>query len=152
MPTPDRVDGMSEPRDTPGRDWIAVVRTSGTPAFATAFAPEATLEASVLSAPLRGAEAIGRFFTVTRGMYDSIAFTSEHGSSGHTYLEWSGTIFGGPVAGVTVLSRDTAGRITSVCLYHRPLGMVTRLAAELARRLSGQVDPSALGPARSASR
>jgi hypothetical protein len=80
---------------------------------------------------------LGLFFRATTRMYDSIAFTSEAKAGLTTYLEWSGTIFGGEVGGATVVSHDEAGLITSVRLYHRPLGMVTRFASELARRLSG---------------
>jgi hypothetical protein len=128
---------MSEQQQAPGADWSALVHKNGTPSFAEAFAAEATLEASVLSGPLRGAEAIGLFFRATTRMYDSIAFTSEAKAGLTTYLEWSGTIFGGEVGGVTVVSHDEAGLIASVRLYHLPLGMVTRFASELARRLSG---------------
>jgi len=142
---------MGEPQDVPGRDWVAVVRNARIPAFAAAFAPEVTLAASVLSAPLRGAEAIGRFFKATSSMYESIGFTSEYASQRRTYLEWSGTIFEGTVAGATILARDDSGRIMSMCLYHRPFGMVTRFAAELARRPSGQVDSAALATTESAS-
>jgi hypothetical protein len=48
------------------------------------------------------------------------------------------------VAGVTVLTRNAAGKIESVRLMHRPLSMVLAFSAELARRLQGKLDPELL--------
>jgi hypothetical protein len=124
----------------PGQDWIAIVRKSGTSEFATAFVAHSVLYASVLNAPCIGVERIGAFFAATGGMYDIIAFTRETKDGSKTFLEWEGKVFGEDVAGTTILTRDEAGLIESVQLYHRPLHIVVRFSAELRRRLQGRLD------------
>jgi hypothetical protein len=124
----------------PGQDWIAIVRKSGTSEFATAFVAHSVLYASVLNAPCIGVERIGAFFAATGGMYDTIAFTHETKDGSKTFLEWEGKVFGEDVPGTTILTRDEAGLIESVQLYHRPLHIVVRFSAELRRRLQGRLD------------
>jgi len=124
----------------PGQDWIAVVGKNGTREFATAFVAQPVLHASVLKAPCIGVEPIAAFFAVTSGMYDRLAFTHETKDSSKICLEWEGKVFGEDVAGTTILTRDDAGLIESVQLYHRPLHIVVRFSAELGRRLQGKLD------------
>jgi hypothetical protein len=124
----------------PGQDWIVIVRKNGTHEFATSFVAQPMLYASVLSAPCIGVERIAAFFAATSGMYDTIAFTHETKDDSKTFLEWDGKVFGEDVAGTTILTRDEAGLIESVQLYHRPLHIVVRFSAELRRRLQGKLD------------
>jgi hypothetical protein len=124
----------------PGQDWIAVLRKNGTKEFATAFVAQPMLYASVLNAPCIGVEPVAAFFAATSAMYDSIAFTHETKDGSKTCLEWEGKVFGKDVAGTTILTRDEAGLITSVQLYHRPLHIVVRFSDELRRRLHGKLD------------
>ena len=124
----------------PGQDWIAVVGKNGTREFATAFVAQPALHASVLNAPCIGVEPIAAFFAVTSGMYDRLAFTHETKDGSKICLEWEGKVFGEDVAGTTILTRNDAGLIESVQLYHRPLHMVVRFSAELGRRLQGKLD------------
>jgi hypothetical protein len=124
----------------PGQDWIAVVGKNGTSEFATAFVAQPVLHTSVLNAPCIGVEPIAAFFAVTSGMYDRLAFTHETKDSSKVCLEWEGKVFGEDVAGTTILTRNDAGLIESVQLYHRPLHIVVRLSAELGRRLQGKLD------------
>ena len=124
----------------PGQDWIAVVGKSGTSEFATAFVAQPVLHASVLNAPCIGVEPIAAFFAVTSGMYDRLAFTHETKDSSKICLEWEGKVFGEDVAGTTILTRNDAGLIESVQLYHRPLHIVVRFSAELGRRVQGKLD------------
>jgi len=124
----------------PGQDWIAVVGKNGTSEFATAFVAQPVLHASVLNAPCIGVEPIAAFFAVTSGMYDRLAFTHETKDSSKICLEWGGKVFGEDVAGTTILTRNDAGLIESVQLYHRPLHIVVRFSAELGRRLQGKLD------------
>ena len=42
----------------PGQDWISIVRKNDTAEFGKAFAPNPTLDASVLNGPCVGVEAI----------------------------------------------------------------------------------------------
>jgi hypothetical protein len=124
----------------PGQDWIAVVGKNGTREFATAFVAQPVLHASVLNAPCIGVEPIAAFFAVTSGMYDTLAFTHETKDGSKICLEWEGKVFGEDVAGTTILTRNDAGLIESVQLYHRPLHIVVRFSAELGRRLQGKLD------------
>jgi len=130
----------------PGQDWIAVVGKNGTSEFATAFVAQPVLHASVLNAPCIGVEPIAAFFAVTSGMYDRLAFTHETKDGSKICLEWEGKVFGEDVAGTTILTRNDAGLIESVQLYHRPLHIVVRFSAELGRRpelgrrLQGKLD------------
>jgi hypothetical protein len=55
-------------------------------------------------------------------------------------MEWQGEAFGSPIAGTTIVTRNEAGLIESIRLYHRPLSAVLRFSAELAKRLGGSVD------------
>jgi hypothetical protein len=58
-----------------------------------------------------------------------------------TYLEWQATAFGGmDLEGVTILTKDAAGRIVRAAIHHRPLGSALRFSAELRERLAGVVD------------
>jgi hypothetical protein len=134
-----------EKRHPPGHDWITVVRTSGTAAFATAFSANPVLDASVLNARCVGVEPIEALFEATRAIYQTLAFTSEAVVGPRTYLEWEARLFGEEVAGSTILTRDGAGLIERVQVYHRPLHMVLRFSAELARHLNGKVDPNLFG-------
>ena len=124
----------------PGQDWIAVVGKNGTSEFATAFVAQPVLHASVLNAPCIGVEPIAAFFAVTSGMYDRLAFTHETKDGSKICLEWEGKVFGEDVAGTTILTRNDAGLIESVQLYHRPLHILVRFSAELGRRLQGKLD------------
>jgi hypothetical protein len=138
---------MSENKQTraPGQDWIDIVRQNGTAQFATAFAQDVVLDASVMNAPRVGGEAVSAFFSATSGMYDRISFTYETVAGAKTYLEWEGQAFGMDVAGSTTLTRNRSGLIETIRLYHRPLHMVVKFSAELGRRLKGKLDPALFG-------
>jgi uncharacterized protein (DUF302 family) len=139
---------MSSPTSSrlPGAEWREILRQNGTTEFAAAFARNPVLETSVLNGPCIGVDAIGAFFAATAGgMYDSLAFTGEALDGRKTYLEWEGKALGRDVAGTTILTRNEAGLIQSIRLYHRPLPILLQFARELANRLQGKIDPSLLG-------
>jgi hypothetical protein len=127
----------------PGEDWIAIVRKSEMPEFAACFVANPVLHASVLSGPCAGVEAIATVLGAsTGGMYDTLVFTHETIDGPKTYLEWEGKAFGKSVGGSTILTRNAAGLIQTVQIYHRPLPMVLQFSAELENRLKGKVSPS----------
>ena len=127
----------------PGENWLALVRKSGTPEFAATFAANPVLYTSVLSGPCAGVETIATVLKASSGgMYDTLVFTHETVDGPKTYLEWEGKAFGKSVAGSTILTRDAAGLIQSIQIYHRPLPMVLQFSAELERRLLGRVSAS----------
>jgi hypothetical protein len=123
----------------PGNDWIAIVRKYGTAEFSRAFAPNATLDASVLNGPYVGLAAIAAFFVATSGgMYATIEFTHETTTGRKTYLEWQGTAFGKQVRGTTILTRNHEGLIEHIQPYHTPLQVVVEFSRELAKRLEAK--------------
>jgi hypothetical protein len=123
----------------PGEDWIALVRKSGTPEFAAAFAANPVLHASVLSGPCLSIEAVAVAIGAgTGGMFDELVFTHETVDGSKTYLEWEGEAFGKPVGGSTILTRNAAGQIQSIQIHHRPFPMVLKFSAELENRLKGR--------------
>jgi hypothetical protein len=127
----------------PGEGWIAIVRKSGTPEFAAAFAANPVLYASVLSEPCAGVELVETVIAAsTGGMYDTLVFTQETVDGPRTYLEWEGKAFGKSVGGSTILTRNASGLIENIQIYHRPLPMVLQFSAALENRLRGQVSPS----------
>jgi hypothetical protein len=127
----------------PGENWLALVRKSGTAEFAAAFAANPVLYTSVLSGPCAGVESIATVLKAsTGGMYDTLVFTHETVDGQKTYLEWEGEAFGKSVGGSTILTRDAAGLIQSIQIFHRPLPMVLQFSAELERRLMGRIPPS----------
>jgi hypothetical protein len=127
----------------PGEDWMAIVRKNGTPEFSAAFAANPVLQTSVMSGPCVGVEAVATVFAATAGgMYEMLAFTHETVDGPKTYLEWEGKAFGKSVGGSTILTRNEAGLIQSIQIYHRPLPMVLQFSAELENRLKGKVSPS----------
>ena len=133
----------------PGHNWIAIVKQNGTAEFGRAFAPNPTLDASVLNGPCVGVQAIAAFFAATSGgMYETIEFTHETTTGRKTYLEWQGTAFGKQVRGTTILTRNHEGLIEHIQLYHSPLPVVVEFSRELATRLRGKVDSALLNKER----
>jgi hypothetical protein len=135
----------NKPSRGPGQDWIDLVRKNGSAEFSKAFSETVVLDTSVMNASCVGVEVVGAFFSAASGMYDRIAFTHETVDGMKTYLEWEGQAFGMDVAGSTTLTRNGAGLIESIRLYHRPLHMVVKFSAELGRRLKAKVDPGLFG-------
>lgn len=105
-------------------------------AFAAAFTEDVVLDASVLSGSLRGAADIRTFLDATREMYDLIAFSNEANAGRCTFLQWEGLFEDRDVAGLTVLTKNAAGLIESIRLYHRPFSLVTAFSVELMRRVA----------------
>ncbi len=117
--------------------------------FGKAFAPNPTLDASVLNGPCVGVEAIAAFFAATSGgMYETIEFTHETTNGMKTYLEWQGKAFGKNVGGTTILTRNNEGLIENIQLYHSPLQVVVEFSRELAKRLQDKVDQALLNEER----
>lgn len=128
----------------PGAAWAEVIRRPTLEAFGAAFAPDVTLQASVLPKAIEGTADVRAFFDATRAMYDEIAFTREEDTFDRTYLEWSGIFAGQPVSGVTILAKNINGLIESVRLYHSPLYLVNAFSVDLLRRLAGKITASVL--------
>jgi hypothetical protein len=130
----------------PGYLWSEIIRRPTLEEFSAAFTANVTLDASVLPGTIRGAPDVRAFFDTTRGMYDTIAFTWEENGASRTYLEWEGEFAGRLVTGVTILSKDAAGSIESIRLFHSPLFLVNDFSADLLRRLAGKMMADVLRP------
>ena len=120
----------------PGAAWTEIVSRPTLEKFSFAFASDVALEASVLSRPIMGPTDLWAFFQATRAMYERIGFTHEIGTKARTCLEWEGVFADKPVAGVTIITRDDRGAITSVRLHHRPFDQVVAFAETISRHLS----------------
>jgi hypothetical protein len=135
--------GSEKVRQAPGEAWLRVVRLNASPAFRDFFAKDVVLEASVIAGACVGVEEVAAFFAASSsGMYESFTFTTEATDGSRTYLEWEGKAFGTDVGGITILTRNLAGRIVNIRLYHRPLPIVRRFSEELSKRLSGKQNPA----------
>jgi hypothetical protein len=126
---------QTEPPPYPGEAWNEIVHRPTLEEFSRAFASDVVLEASVLSRPIVGPMGLWEFFQATRAMYDQIGFTHEIGTKTRMCLEWEGVFAGKPVAGVTNITRDARGAITSVRLHHRPFDQVVAFAGAISRNL-----------------
>ena len=120
----------------PGAAWTEIVSRPTLEKFSFAFASDVVLEASVLSSPIMGPTGLWAFFQATRAMYERIGFTHEIGTKARMCLEWEGVFAGESVAGVTIITRDDRGAITSVRLHHRPFDQVVAFAQTISRHLS----------------
>ena len=125
----------SEQPPYPGEAWSEIVRRPTLQEFSRAFAANVVLEASVVSRPIIGPARLWAFFQATRAMYERIGFTHEIGTKARTCLEWEGVFADKPVAGVTIITRDDRGAITSVRLHHRPFDQVVAFAEMISRHL-----------------
>jgi pimeloyl-ACP methyl ester carboxylesterase len=104
--------------------------------FADTFAEDVRLEASVLRSPLHGRHQVSTVMATASAIYESLDFTAEATNGATTYLQWHATAFGGtPIDGVTIITRDAGGRISSAAIHHRPLDVVLRFSATLRDRL-----------------
>jgi hypothetical protein len=128
----------AQPADSmPGSAWRAILQRESPAAFASAFTRAPVLVASIADTTVRGASDIRTFFATSAAMYASIAFTVEANVGQATFLHWKGVALGDKtIEGLTVLSRDAAGLIERIELYHRPLSIVLAFASELRRRLT----------------
>ena len=132
------------PPDAPGRFWLEIVQRPTPAAFAAAFTDGVVLDTSIARGRIVGPDDVRSFFEASRSMYATIRFTHETGAPPRICLEWEGSFQGADIGGATVLSFDTNGAIERIQLYHRPYAQVLAYSAELARRLTGMLDPSIL--------
>lgn len=123
--------------------WKAAFADESGRQFSEIVAPDAVLEGSVFARPIIGRDAIWEVLRLSGSLYDRLEFTHELASSDRTYLEWEATALGLEIRGLTVLTKDTHGRIIRLALHHRPLGAVAHFSAELADRLTANANAKA---------
>ncbi|OAJ59282.1 hypothetical protein A6V36_28175 [Paraburkholderia ginsengiterrae] len=123
--------------------WTRAFEAKSQDSFADAFAPDVVLEASVLVKPVSGVDQVKAVMTTASKIYEALAFTHEARNGLRDYLEWEVQAFGGErMRGVTVLTKNAAGKIEHIAIHHRPLSGALKFSAEMSRRLQGQVDAS----------
>jgi pimeloyl-ACP methyl ester carboxylesterase len=124
--------------------WTRAFEHKSTDAFADAFDPNVVLEASVLAKPVVGIDQVKTVMSAASRIYEALSFTHEAHNQPRNYLEWEVRAFGGEqMRGITVLTKNAAGKIVHVAIHHRPLGGALKFSAELGRVLQGQIDSSA---------
>lgn len=111
--------------------WMQILSKKGTDEFASSFTPDVSLQTSALSKEVVGPTTIGTFFATTSTMYENFIFVKESIVDEKTYLEWDATHAGKPIAGLTVLTRDTSGLINNIKLFQSPLSVVREFSAAL---------------------
>jgi pimeloyl-ACP methyl ester carboxylesterase len=122
--------------------WKAAFANRSAQAFSDAFAPDMVLDATVLTRPLVGRDAVKTVMGTASNIYESVTFTHEATNGARTYLEWTAAAFGGfELRGITILTKDDDGRIVRAAIHHRPLGAALRFSAELGKRLDGKIPP-----------
>lgn len=122
--------------------WTDAFASKSAERFGALFADDVVLEGTTLRRPVEGHDQVMRVMGTASQVYESLRFTHEASNGPRTYLEWEATAFGGlDLRGVTILTKNGAGRIAHAAIHHRPLGAVLRFSAELRERLAGVVDP-----------
>lgn len=121
-------------------DWRRAFAEQSQASFAEAFADGVVLDATTLAEPIAGREAVAAVMATASSIYETLDFTAETTAGATTYVQWRATAFGGmAIRGVTILERDTEGRVVSAAIHHRPLGAVLRFSAEIRHRLTGVI-------------
>ncbi|MGW9032388.1 alpha/beta fold hydrolase [Streptomyces sp. NPDC055722] len=125
---------------TATRGWQTGFADRSENSFADGFAEDIVLEAAVLAKPIRGKALVAPALAAASSLYESLEFTEETTDGPTSYLQWRATAFGGvEIAGVTVLRRDTDGKIVSAAIHHRPLTAVLRFSGTLRDLLTGVI-------------
>ncbi len=121
--------------------WTNAFAQKSADTFADAFDDYVVLEASVLMRPVEGITQVKTVMSTASKIYEALAFTHEAVNGQRNYLEWQAQAFGGmKLRGITVLTKNDAGKIIRVAIHHRPLAAALRFSAELRERLHGQID------------
>ncbi|MDF3342171.1 alpha/beta hydrolase [Mycolicibacterium septicum] len=119
-------------------DWRRAFAEQSRAGFAEAFADDVVLDATTLLEPVVGREHVATVLGVASSIYETLEFTAEATDGSTSYVQWRATAFGGTaIRGITILERDTEGRVVSAAIHHRPLGAVLRFSAEIRDRLAG---------------
>jgi hypothetical protein len=106
-------------------------------AFAERFADDIVLEATTLAKPVEGKQNVAAVLAAASSIYESLEFTAESRDASTTYLQWRAMAFGGmQIGGITILQRQTSGKIVAAAIHHRPIGAVLRFSAEIRDRLA----------------
>jgi pimeloyl-ACP methyl ester carboxylesterase len=122
--------------------WTTAFTKQSSEIFAEILAPSVLLEASVLTRVVQGRDRVQTILTAGSGLYQALDFTRRTMDGDRIYTEWQARFGGGErVAGITILTTDAAGEISTIAIHHRPLPSALRFFAELGRALVGKLEP-----------
>jgi hypothetical protein len=127
-------------------DACALYQEGGDPALANYYprwvdnlAPDATLEGSLLSGVVQGAEAVRTIVLAIRSVYDVQAhkFAGDFGDNG--FLEdYVARVRGEPLGCVVLVTRNAAGQTQHVTAGYRPRGSLMLLSRLVGEKLAGR--------------
>jgi hypothetical protein len=109
------------------------------PAWVDNLAPDATLEGSLLSGVVQGAEAVRTIVLAIRSAYDFQAhkFAGPYGDNG--FLEdYVARVRGEPIGCVVLVTRNPAGQAQHIAASYRPRGSLMLLSRVVGEKLAGR--------------
>jgi len=113
-------------------------RTDYYPEWLDNLADDVTLEGSVLNGVVRGAAAVRTLLAYARTLYEyqEFNFAGPYGENG--FLEdYTSRVHGQPIGSVVTVSRDAAGRTTSIVVNHRPLDSLLLFSRLMGEKFAG---------------
>ncbi|MDL2400293.1 alpha/beta fold hydrolase [Rhizobium mayense] len=123
-------------------DWKNAFAQKSASTFADAFADDVVLEAAVLVKPVVGRDNVKRVMEAAASkIYARVEFTESANDGSQQYLQWEADDLDGVAyKGITIISRNAAGKIANVAIHHRPLGALLGFSYKLGQHLKGVID------------
>ena len=114
-------------------------RRDYTPAWLLSLAEDVTMEASVLTGIVTGAEAVRAILGFARTLYDyqEFIYAGEYGDHGFAEDYVSRIRGGQPIGSVVVVRFNEAGQTQHIVINHRPLGAVLLWSGLMADHFRG---------------
>lgn len=123
--------------------WTRAFADKSADSFAAAFDSQVVLDATVLARPVEGIDQVKIVMAAASKIYEKLEFTQEAVNGRRTYLEWDAQALGGvSMRGITILTKNDAGKIIQVAIHHRPLGSALRFSTALRDSVAEWVDSS----------
>lgn len=108
------------------------------PAWVDNLAPDVTLEGSLLSGVVHGAEAVRTIVIAIRSLYEYQAHRFAGGYGHNGFLEdYVARVLGEPIGCVVLIARNGAGQAQRIAASYRPRGALMRLSHLLRDKLAG---------------
>lgn len=125
-----------------GTQWTDAFEQKSEQAFAETFAEDVVLEAAALIKPIVGRDKVKISMGTAAKLYTRLVFTSQETAGSRTYYQWEAAIPGDiALKGVTVLTKNDAGLIATIGIYHSPLNAALAFSEEM-----GRLTKDTLGP------
>ena len=122
--------------------WTKAFSDRSEKSFGEAFAQSVVFDASVLAKRVEGIERVKTILGAASRLYSKLEFTRKATDGNRTYMEWAAEVHDGEaVSGITILTRDSDGKISAIAIHHRPLNGVIHFSRSLASALEGKIEP-----------